>query len=586
MRTGLVPHMTPPNKTHFHRLVRDMRVVMQDAKLEPDFILGSALAKWCSNFFPGLPPSGLPLAARLLNEPAVCAFVEFVSKLDFIESTYWFSSAYAQLLGSEHRKHQAMFFTPPSLTRRLLDDLSIQGVDFLNRSFCDPACGGAAFLAPIAMRMRDLLRQRGASAQQIVGHIQERVLGFDQDAALCELSKHFLLMALHDEVVAVETYPVFKVYHADSLLQTKHLWERLDVVVCNPPFRKMRAEEVSQYAHEFEEVVQGQPNLYALFIALCIKLLAAGGICALVTPTSFLSGQNFSKLRSYMMSQTTLLSIGMVGDRIGVFMDVQQETALTLAQREKTGHAPSTEAKVSLVSKDGGYIDVGLCVLPGMGAAWPIPRLESDIALIKNAAKSKASLRDYGYLPRIGAFVWNRDTRTTYASTKTAVGACGDMVVPLLWSSDIAPNGFLRFNGAAKANEEGCFVNMGAKDHRSIIRRPSVLLQRVTSNEQPRRLIAATVPTQLIDSYGGFVGENHTVILEQIVPEPALTPAQLVQLLGTPTVDRYFRCISGATNVSVFELNQLRLPDPRRLRIYLEQGLDMASAARKALEKQ
>ncbi len=127
---------------------------------------------------------------------------------------------------------------------------------------------------------------------------------------------------------------------------------------------------------------------------------------------------------------------------------------------------------------------------------------------------------------------------------------------------------------------------MGAKDHRSIIRRPSVLLQRVTSNEQPRRLVAATVPTQLIETYGGFVGENHTVILEQIAPEPALTPAQLVQLLGTPTVDRYFRCISGATNVSVFELNQLRLPDPGRLRIYLEQGLDMANAARKALEKQ
>lgn len=578
--------MTPPSKTHFHRLVRDMRMAMQEAKLEPDLILGSALAKWCSVCFPGLPASGLPVAAHLVEEPTVCAFVEFVRALDFIESTYWFSSAYAQLLGSERRKQQAMFFTPPSLTRRLLDDLSAQGVDFSTRSFCDPACGGAAFLAPIALRIRDTLRQQGASAAQIVSHVQERILGFDQDAALCELSKHFLLMALHDEVVSTGTYPKFQVYRGDSLLQTKHLWERLDVVVCNPPFRKMRAEEVGQYAHEFEDVVQGQPNLYALFIALCIKLLATNGVCALVTPTSFLSGQNFSRLRSFMMTQTALLSIGMVGDRVGVFMDVQQETALTLARRERAGHAPSTEAKVSLVSKDGSYMEVGQCILPNSGAAWPIPRLESDIALLKNAAKSQASLVDYGYVPRIGAFVWNRDTRTTYASKKTAVGARGDMVVPLLWSSDISPDGLLRFNGAPKANKEGCYVNMGTKDHRSIIRRPSVLLQRVTSNEQPRRLVAATVPTQLIDTYGGFVGENHTVILEQVSPEPALTPAQLVQLLGTPTVDRYFRCISGATNVSVFELSQLRLPDPGQLRGYLAQGFDMANAARKALEKQ
>jgi len=99
-------------------------------------------------------------------------------------------------------------------------------------------------------------------------------------------------------------------------------------------------------------------------------------------------------------------------------------------------------------------------------------------------------------------------------------------------------------------------------------------------------LVAAVVPTQLIDAYGGFVGENHTVILEQTASEPALDPEQLARLLATPTVDRHFRCISGATNVSIFELSQLRLPDPVRLRHFLAQGLDMPSAAWKALAEQ
>lgn len=128
-------------------------------------------------------------------------------------------------------------------------------------------------------------------------------------------------------------------------------------------------------------------------------------------------------------------------------------------------------------------------------------------------------------------------------------------------------------------------MNLGAKDHRSVVRRPSVLLQRVTSNDQPRRLVAAAVPLALIETYGGFVGENHTVILEQVHPEPALAPEELAQLLATPTVDRYFRCISGATNVSIFELGQLRLPDPGRLRNLLARGCDMPSAARKALQE-
>ncbi|WP_236166968.1 HsdM family class I SAM-dependent methyltransferase [Pseudomonas fulva] len=576
--------MNLPNKTRFHRLVRGLRIVMQDTQFGPDLILGSALAKWCKNSFPGLPRSGLPTLAALEDEPAVCALVDFVNDQDLLESTFWFSSAYAQLLGQERRKRLAMFFTPPSLTRRLLDDLSVNGVDFATRSFCDPACGGAAFLAPIAMRMRDALHLQGVSAAQILDHVQKHLLGFDKDATLCELSKHFLLMALHEEVVTTCLCPKFQVQHGDSLRQAEHLLGALDVVVCNPPYRKMAKVEVEEYFDEFSDIIEAQPNLYALFIALCVKLLAPGAICALVTPTSFLSGQYFSKLRTFLLMQTTVLRVGMVSDRLGVFIDVEQETALTLARREDAGHAPTAEAEVSVVSRDGNYVDVGRCVLPNSGAAWPIPRTEGDVELLKNAAKSKASLSDYGYTTRIGAFVWNRDTRTTYASAENAALADGGLVVPLLWSSDIAPDGTLRFTGEPKNNKERCFVNMGATGHRSVVRRPSVLLQRVTSNDQPRRLVAAAVPIQLIDTYNGFVGENHTVILEQVIPDPVLTPEQLAQLLGTPTVDRYFRCISGATNVSAFELRQLQLPDPDRLRNYLEQGCDMASAAQKALE--
>ncbi|MDN7959808.1 Eco57I restriction-modification methylase domain-containing protein, partial [Burkholderia orbicola] len=443
-----------------------------------------------------------------------------------------------------------------------------------------------SLLAPIAMRMRDALRERGTSATQILDHVQRHLLGFDKDAALCEMSKHFLLMVLHDEVVATGARPKFQIHQGDSLIRAQSLLGALDVVVCNPPFRKMPSAEVAHYLEHFADIIEAQPNLYALFMALCVKLLAPGGACALVTPTSFLSGQYFSKLRTFLLTQANVLSIGMVSDRLGVFIDVEQETALTLARREQTGHGPGTDAYVSVVARDGNYVNVGRCVLPNSGAAWPVPRTESDVVLLKTAAKSRATLADYGYTPRIGAFVWNRDTRTTYPSAKSAARAHGGTAVPLLWSSDIAQDGSLRFSGAPKANREHCFVNLGAKDHRSVVRRPSVLLQRVTSNDQPRRLVAAAVPPALIETYGGFVGENHTVILEQVHPEPALAPEELAQLLATPTVDRYFRCISGATNVSIFELGQLRLPDPGRLRNLLARGCDMPSAARKALQEQ
>lgn len=561
-----------------------LRLAMQDSEVESDELIGSILDYWCKESFSGVPGCGLKVNSQLQSHPSVKKFVEFIKVQNFLEATYWLSSAYAQLSSKERRKQLAMFFTPPSLTMRLLDDISESGVDFSVRKFCDPACGGAAFLVPIAIRMRDSLREQEVKPEQIIEHVQEHLLGFDKDRVLCELSKHFLLMTLHDEVVTTGKKPSFQIYQGDSLLKAKHLFGTLDIIVCNPPFRKVPLTEIAHYGDSFVDIIEAQPNLYALFIALCVKLMAYDGICALVTPTSFLSGRNFSKLRSFLTKQTTVLSIGMVSERSGVFIDVEQETALTIVRRENANGIHTNQTRVSVVDRSGYYLDIGCCSLPHSGFTWPIPRMESDVALLKNAAVSSATLTDYGYVARIGAFVWNRDTRITYPSASKIDQTNEGTVVPLLWSSDIAPNGQLRFTGSTKANQEHCFVNMGVKNHRSIIRRPSVLLQRVTSNDQHRRLIAAAVPKLLFDTYGGFVGENHTVILEQVTPDPVLTPELLVQLLTTPAVDRYFRCISGANNVSIFELSQLLLPDPKRLKSFLGQGLDMQSAVHKALQ--
>ncbi len=114
--------MALPKKTRFHRIVRELRTVMEETRLGPEYLIGSALAVWCKHSFPSLPPSGLRTIAVLKHDPAVCAFVDFVKEEELLEATYWFSSAYAQLSGEERRKQLAMFFTPPSLTKRLLDD--------------------------------------------------------------------------------------------------------------------------------------------------------------------------------------------------------------------------------------------------------------------------------------------------------------------------------------------------------------------------------------------------------------------------------------------------------------------------------
>lgn len=267
----------------------------------------------------------------------------------------------------------------------------------------------------------------------------------------------------------------------------------------------------------------------------------------------------------------------MVSERKGVFIDVEQETALTVLRRREPDNRTVAQAKVSVVSVEGKYTPVGTSVLPNGGSVWPIPRTVADVELLKRAANSKFRLADYGYRIRIGAYVWNRDKRPKYETLGDVREAKTTTAVPLLWSRDISPDGHLTFNPERKADGHH-FVDLGDKLHPAVVRQGCVVMQRVTSNDQPRRLVVAPVPLRIFLVHGGFVGENHIVILEPSVELPELSPNDLADLLGTQTIDRIYRCISGATNVSSFELSQLALPDPSMLKTYRNQGSSMEQA--------
>ncbi|WP_442783224.1 HsdM family class I SAM-dependent methyltransferase [Collimonas fungivorans] len=540
--------------------------------------MGTLLSAWCNVDYKEIAQAELPVEKAFAADAKVVAFVDMLRAMTFLEAAYWLSSMYAMLSDENYRKTMAMFFTPTSLTNGLLDDLANQGVDFESQHFFDPACGGAAFLAPIAIRMRGSLKMKGVAARRILMHVESHLYGTDIDETLCELSRHFLRMALHTEICETGYQPQFKVHQADSLVELAPMFGKIDVVVCNPPYRKMASNEFDGLRELYDDVIEAQPNIYGLFIGLSVRLLKEGGLAALVTPTSFLSGQYFRKLRTFLVQNTEVAHIGMVSGRQGVFIDVEQETALTVFRRTSPSNRLQTTAKISVVSGSGQYENVGNCTLRNAGAVWPIPRSIEDVRLLKIAGISKFRFSDYGYRIRIGSYVWNRDKRSKYASISEVKKAKAYTALPLLWSRDISQDGRIEFDGEEMTGEEHRFVDLGNKNHRSAVTRPSVVLQRVTSNDQPRRLVAAPVPAQLFAMYGGFVGENHIVILEQDDDNPALNPSDMSKLLSTSTIDRYFRCISGAINVSAFELAQLALPDPARIKQEVRMGSSMDEA--------
>lgn len=565
------------------RGIQSLGVLKVSHRATPVQIAGSALSLWCSRRYRQLPPSAIPSKKVLIQSRAVSAFVRQLERLEFLDAAYWLSTAYATLSTEEYRKTLAMYFTPPPIAKRLIADLQREGARFGEDSVVDPACGGAAFLALVASCMRDALLKRNARPATILKHAESHLAGADLDKTLCALTEHFLHMVFYPEICATGRRPKFRIECVDSLRRCPAR-RRYDVVVCNPPFRKLSATEADDFRHDFSELMQGQPNLYALFMGLAVRLAKPSGIVGLVTPTSFVSGQYFASVRTFLLNEARVRHVGLVRQRERVYLDVEQETALTVLRAGPLRRKRVPRPAISVLESDGRYVRVGRCPLPNSGTSWPLAREAADVAMLERASKSPFRLFDYGYAPSVGAFVWNRDPRPAYMTQAQIPRAKRPTAIPLLWSSDVRRGGRLQFETHECAHGQHRYVHYAQKDQFIIKRRPAVLLQRVTSSDQPRRLVGAVVSEQFVREHGGYVGENHTLILEQ-VSDGHLPPRQLLALLDTSMVDRYFRCLSGSTNVSVFELEQLPLPDPEELKLLLSDGVSIEEATTRLLLK-
>lgn len=518
----------------------------------------------------------------IASEPKVVAFADWLAQCDFLDAAFWLSSAYATWVGDEMRAHRAMFFTPPRLSKRLISNLVKNEASLTQHVWMDPASGGAAFLAPVAKRMAKELRKRGMKPKGILKHIASHLIGSDADPVLARMSQQFLRMALCNEITESDFEPSFDVTVADALTGLKRHESKVDVVICNPPYRKMTAAEVSRYQRIYDDVIVGQPNLYGLFFKLSLRLLRQGGVGGLLTPTSYLSGRYFSPLRTYLLRHADTMQLDVISERVGVFASAELETAITILRKRKPSKVAAGKTRVFIFDRKLGFTNIGRCVLPNSGLAWPVPRDKGDAATIRAVNGTPFRLKDYGYEARIGAFVWNRDKRETFREVQSVSKDCS--VFPLIWSSDIRQSGRFEFGRLHREHDRDMYVDMERGDHNSVIRRPCIALQRVTSPDQPRRLVGAPVSNRLMQKFGGVVGENHVVFLEQIHSEAKLSPSRLAMVLRSGSVDRLFRCISGAVNVSVFELDQLPLPNPDVLADLLRRGMSVDKAVKMAFK--
>lgn len=468
---------------------------------------------------------------------------------DPIAAGYQIGCLFTSLLPADYRARHGVYYTPPSLSARLLDMVEAAGIDWKSAKVLDPACGGGAFLAPVAVRMLKAFRR--CTPENAFSYLQSSLKGFEIDPFAAWMSQVFVDAVTLELCVTVNQRLPILIEVKDALAEFVHD-VNFDLVVGNPPYA--RTSLSSHDRNRFQRSLYGHANLYGLFTDQALRLVREGGLVGYVTPTSFLAGQYFKNLRSLLGAEAPPRKIDFVEDRSGIFGDVLQETLL--AVYEKANQIKTGETNLLRVRGRGQLtvVPIGRFVLPANSSEpWMIPRNPEQSALVRHLEKMSHRLHDYGYRVSTGPLVWNRHK-------KQLCSMPGPDRYPLIWAEAVTADGQFLFRADKKNHEP--FFEIKEGDHWLMVDRSCLLLQRTTAKEQNRRLIAAELPRSFIKKHGAVVVENHLNMVYPANGNPKVSTKVMALLFNSRIVDQAFRCINGSVAVSAYELESLPLPPP------------------------
>jgi len=333
---------------------------------------------------------------------------------------------------------------------------------------------------------------------------------------------------------------------------------RFNGVVMNPPYFKVRKD--SRYARVMDVIVHGQPNMYAFFMALGARLLKEEGELVAITPRSFCNGLYFREFRRWFFRRMALDHIHLFESRTDTFREssVLQESVITKSHR--LGKARST---ITVTTSFGRDVSQGVArsevpadsvVVHSYGDCMVrIPGSGDDRRVIALVESIPTRFADIGLRISTGPVVMFRATDFLVRHPR-AVGS-----VPLLLPHNIKP--FATMWPLVK-NGKPASITMCAESSRLLVpTRNYVLLKRFSAKEEKRRLVAGCflrdehpVPRIGIENHVNYVYHADRELSQDEV-------YGIAAVFNSTLLDRYFRTISGNTQVNATEIRAMKFPD-------------------------
>jgi adenine-specific DNA-methyltransferase len=329
-----------------------------------------------------------------------------------------------------------------------------------------------------------------------------------------------------------------------------------DAVIMNPPYFKVGAD--SPQARVMDDAIRNQPNIYNLFMARAVEMLRPGGTLVAITPRSFCSGLYFRQFRRWFFARMALKHIHQFESRKDTFDSVLQESVITACAR-----SPCPGPRVRVTTSQGKDVpdrpqgqELPLeTILDDAGGEMllRIPSAPQDVQVLETVESWPHRFAELGLRISTGPVVLFR------AEEFLLQAPDGEGVAPLLQPHNVRP-----FQTAWPVDKRGkptAFRICPASMKHLVPTRNYVLLHRFSAKEEHRRLTASgclraewASPHLALENHLNYVYHAD----RELAPDEVYG---LVALFNSALLDRYFRTISGNTQVNATEIRAMRFPD-------------------------
>lgn len=357
------------------------------------------------------------------------------------------------------------------------------------------------------------------------------------------------------------------------IIYNRNNWKKniaiYDIVICNPPYKKIKRD--SKESIVMEKVIYGQPNLYFLFMALSASLLKQKGNFIFIVPRSWTSGMYFEKFREYLFREINIRKIHLFKDRNDLFDEesVLQETIIISATKEPNDInndiiISSSKSLSDIFNSHELIIKNHSCIQNFNGRYMFLPINKKEIELLDRLNQYENTLITLGYKLKTGIVVEFRQRKELfYRNVKDSF--------PVIQACH-----FKNGNVSFPSKEKNLQYIRTEKEAVLLKTKPSLFLKRFTSKEEKRRLQPALFIPDKDFKFSHFTTENHITLLTKREGDFILSELYGFYVLFNSTMwDNYYRILNGSTQVNSYEVNAMPIPPIETIMLMGEKLLEM-----------